>query len=67
MYVTVDPPRPGGDPPGGSKILQNQFFAYNSSTMQQKSILLGVLLENDKSHICMRQSHMYATVDPLHA
>ena len=57
MYVTVDPPCPRVDPPGGSKILQNQFFAYNSSTIQHKSIILGILLENDKSH-------MYVTVDP---
>ena len=55
MYVTFDPSYPRGDPPGGSKILQNQFFAYYSSTIQQKSTLLGILLENDKSHIYMWQ------------
>ena len=53
MYVTVDPLRPRGDPPGGSKILENQFFAYYSSTILQKSTLLGILLDNYKSNICM--------------
>ena len=55
MYVTVDPLRPRGDPPGGSKILENQFFAYYSSTILQKSTLLGILLDNYKSNICMWQ------------